>query len=292
MKKFEYTKKNDIGNRQVMLNDNYEIYEKHGITKSNIMLHYHNFYEIIHILDGTFITHIDGYEYRLKAGDFLLIDAAKLHRPNFDDEATHNNHRIILWISKDMLENLSDNNTSLKKCFSYGPAFHFPVYETRILSKLLINILIKENDYNLFGNNLLIKSYFTEFFILLSRLCIENSFTTPQNNFSYSLSDKISLYIDNNIEKNISMDELAEYVYMSKYYFLRKFKAETTITAHDFLIHKRLIKACELIDEGILVSKVYEKCGFSDYSSFFRNFKKYYGISPKEYTEKTSLIHY
>lgn len=276
----------DNENRQYMLRDNFEIYEKHGKTKANVSLHYHNFYEIIHILDGEFITSIDGYEYRLKSGDFLLIDATKIHRPSFDDENTHKNHRIVLWISREMLDSLSDKDTDLKACFTYGPAFHFPVYETRTLSKLLMNILIREKDSDIYGNTLLINSYFTEFFVLFIRLCIFNKFTKPQNNFSYSLFDKVSECIDANIDKNISIEDLASHVFLSKYYFLRKFKEENSITAHEFLTHKRLIKACELIEDGMPVSKVYEKCGFTDYSSFFRNFKSKYGISPKEYFKK------
>lgn len=275
--------------RQIMLKDNFEVYERKGVTSSNIMLHYHNFYEIIHILSGSFITSIDGYEYELHAGDFLLINLSKIHKPNFENLITHNNHRIVLWISSSMIENLSTPNFNFKDCFSYGPAFSFPKSETEILSNIILNILNNEKNSDFYANDLLLKAYFLEFFIHFSRFCISKNFKKPENNISNSLFDKVSSYIDKHISENISVSDIANHLFMSKYYFLRKFKLETSITAHEFIIHKRLIKACEFVDKGIPVSKVYELCGFKDYSSFFRNFKNKYKMSPRDYVSLKSI---
>ena len=82
-----------------------------------------------------------------------------------------------------------------------------------------------------------------------------------------------------------SLDELAEQVHMSKYHFLRKFKELTGVTVHAFVTDKRLIKACRAISEGMNISQAYQAAGFSDYSSFLRNFKNAYGISPGKYKD-------
>lgn len=70
---------------------------------------------------------------------------------------------------------------------------------------------------------------------------------------------------------------------MSKYYLMHKFKNETGYTLHNYIIQKRLFMAQELIKSGEPVTKVSSICGFNDYSSFLRSFKKLFHKSPREY---------
>lgn len=78
---------------------------------------------------------------------------------------------------------------------------------------------------------------------------------------------------------------------MSKYHFLRKFKEITGMTVHNFIVNKRIISACQAMAEGKNITESWQQTGFADYSSFLRNFRKIYGISPKEYRENNrSLI--
>ena len=70
---------------------------------------------------------------------------------------------------------------------------------------------------------------------------------------------------------------------MSKYHFLRKFKDLTGVTAHAYVMNKRLIRACELLQKGESITDVYLATGFGDYSVFLRNFKNAFGMSPREY---------
>ncbi len=275
--------------RQYMINDRYEIFEKYGVTNARVTLHYHTFYEVIHIIDGVFVTDIDGKTYHLKAGDFLLVDVTRMHRPIFDDERTHKNHRIVLWITKEMLNSLSGGEMELKGCFTGEvPAYHFPLHAQHGLSSLLKKILVCEKDDVVIGKNLLINSYMTEFFVLLNRYCITNEFSSVEQSASaFELIKKVTDYVDQHIEDVISMEELAAHVFLSKYHFLRTFKAQANITVHEFIMKKRLIKACDLMDQGMQITEVYKFCGFRDYSTFFRNFKSRFGINPGQWhTEK------
>ena len=53
-----------------------------------------------------------------------------------------------------------------------------------------------------------------------------------------------------------------------------------------YINKKRLAKAKELLKTGDPIINIYHKCGFQDYTSFFRAFKKEYNITPKEFQNK------
>ena len=60
--------------RQYMFNEDYEVYEKLGAPLGALAFHYHNFYEIIYVLEGEYSSMIENQTYHLHKGDFLLID--------------------------------------------------------------------------------------------------------------------------------------------------------------------------------------------------------------------------
>ena len=103
---------------------------------------------------------------------------------------------------------------------------------------------------------------------------------------SHPIVEQVSAYIDTHLAERITIDDLAEQVHMSKYYFLRKFKELTGVTVHNYIIDKRLIKACEALHSGVNVTECWRMTGFSDYTSFLRNFREAFGISPGNYRKQ------
>ena len=87
-------------------------------------------------------------------------------------------------------------------------------------------------------------------------------------------------YINENLLKELSVEELAEHVYLSKFHFMRLFKAQTGTSVHAYVRQKRLLCAARLIREGSGVQEAAARSGFGDYSAFHRAFKESFGISP------------
>ena len=102
--------------------------------------------------------------------------------------------------------------------------------------------------------------------------------------------DEALRYINNNLASELSVDSLANMCYLSRYYFMRRFKESTGYTVHNYICHKRLSAAAELLEEGVGVTEAAGKVGFSEYSSFLRAFKKVYSITPSEFVQRREKL--
>lgn len=276
--------------RQYMINEHYEVYEKHGAPTGALAFHYHNFYEIIYVLEGEYSSLLENQMYHLKKGDFLLIDCNIMHRYHPMAEKDASSKRIILWITKTMLEKLSDGSSDLSACFSGGEscAYHFPVYYEEMLRGYLMKLAMSElvDGQQPGSKEVMDRGHLTLFFAYLNLLCSRKEYWfKEEETTSHPLVEAISSYIEAHIQENITVDDLAGHAHMSKYHFLRKFKELTGTTAHAFLIDKRLLHAVEGLRKGKAITQVWQDAGFTDYSSFLRNFKSTFGVSPGKYRE-------
>ncbi len=276
--------------RQYMIKENYEIYEKQGAPIGAATFHYHNFYEMIYVLEGEYTSLIENQMYYLKKGDFLLIDTNVMHRYYHIENKHDSSKRIILWISKNILEYLSDGIMDLSACFheSTSCAYRFPSYYEEMLRGFLMKLVMSEliEDQSEVSKEIMDRGYLTLLFGYLNILCTRSEYLfKEEETSSHPLVATVSSYIDKHLQENITVDELAREVHMSKYHFLRKFKDLTGVTVHAFIIDKRLIHAVEDLKAGKNITQVYQNAGFSDYSSFLRNFRKTFGVSPGKYHE-------
>ncbi|QUI22745.1 helix-turn-helix transcriptional regulator [Vallitalea pronyensis] len=95
---------------------------------------------------------------------------------------------------------------------------------------------------------------------------------------------KILKYIDTNYINNVTIDELAEHVFMHPNYFFRFFKKNTGETPIHYINNKRINKAKYILSTTkYTVDEVSKMVGFHDSSYFYRVFKKWVGITPIEY---------
>lgn len=276
--------------RQYMIDEHYEVYEKQGAPLGAITFHYHSFYEIIYVLEGEYSSMIENKIYHLKKGDFLLIDRNVMHKYQYEEDKQDKSRRIILWITKEMLDSLSEGEMDLSACFYRHDscAYHFPIYYDEQLRGYLLRLAMSEcPGMELPGSkDVLDRGYLILFFVYLNGLCSRTEYLFgSEETVSNPLVERVSAYIDEHIGESILVEELAEQVHMSKYHFLRKFKELTGVTAHTFITNKRLIRACEGLKQGKDIKSVYQETGFSDYSSFLRNFKSTFGVAPGKYKE-------
>ena len=93
-------------------------------------------------------------------------------------------------------------------------------------------------------------------------------------------------FLDEHFTEKISLDELANLFYISKYHMMRQFRAQTGYTIHGYLTGKRLMFARAMIAAGTPVLQASEESGFGDYSAFLRAYRKQFGQSPRASCQK------
>lgn len=277
--------------RQYMIHEGYEVYEKQGAPLGAITFHYHSFYEIIYVLEGEYSSMLENQTYHMKKGDFLLIDCNVMHKYHFVEKKHDSSRRIILWITREMLQNLSGGGVDLGACFrgQSSRAYHFPIYYEEMLRGYLLKLVMEElpDVPSPEAKQVLDRGYLTLFFGYLNALCLRREYGFSQEDMVFHpMVEQVADYIEQHIREGISVEELAGWVHMSKYHFLRKFKEQTGVTVHNFVLNKRLIRAGEELLQGKSLTEAWQDSGFTDYSSLLRNFKKAFGVSPGKYREQ------
>ncbi len=94
-------------------------------------------------------------------------------------------------------------------------------------------------------------------------------------------------YINDNFQKDISLDDVSRVVNISPYYFSKIFKEENGLNFIEYLTNVRIDKAKKLLeDSNLSIKEICLSCGYTDPNYFSRSFKKNVGVTPTEYKEK------
>ena len=78
----------------------------------------------------------------------------------------------------------------------------------------------------------------------------------------------------------MTLDQLSDRFYISKHHLNKVFRRATGTTVFDYLLHKRIVLAQELLIDGLSAQEAAARTGFGDYSSFYRSYRRILGHSP------------
>lgn len=273
--------------RQYMLSKDFEIYYYSDSHFEGVLTHDHNYYEFYFFLEGDITMHIDGKGHNLKTGDMILIP------PNVSHYTITKNkdkpyRRFVFWITQEYYEQLlaisADygyliDHVSKTKRYRY----HYDTVGFNTLQAKVFQI-IEEIHGERFGKEAKIAICINDLMLYLNRSVHEMLNPRPQRE-EHSLYRGLIYFIEQHLDEELSLDRLAKEFYVSKYHIAHVFKEYFGLSVHQYIMKKRLIKCRDAILSHTSISEAYLMYGFKDYSSFFRAFKKEYGMSPKEYKE-------
>jgi two-component system, response regulator YesN len=91
-------------------------------------------------------------------------------------------------------------------------------------------------------------------------------------------------YVDENFTAKINLTAAAEKACLSRFHFSRAFKTATNMTYQDYVTHRRVYKAKELLkDPSLSITEIAHFVGYSELNNLVRNFKKQTGLTPSEF---------
>jgi AraC-like DNA-binding protein/mannose-6-phosphate isomerase-like protein (cupin superfamily) len=275
-----------VNTKRGFLNEDFQFFHLKDQRNMEFEFHHHEFNKIIIFISGNVTYLIEGKAYKLRPWDILFVSNSEIHKPVIDYSKPY--ERIVIWVNSGFLEKHNSNDCNLLASFDLAAAQKFNML--RLNSELLINIKLilsqledecKSSD---FGSDILKNSLILQFLVSLNRLYMGMEDNRGISDIEYDENIGAILdYINENISEELSIDNLASRFYMSKYYLMHKFKKQTGYTIHNYILQKRLILSNSLIKSGKSITEVCAECGFYDYSTFFRAFKKMFGVSPKKH---------
>ncbi len=249
------------------LKEDFRLFHINDQTKKDFSYHYHDFHKIIVFISGKVTYHIEGKAYHLKPRDILLVSQGAIHKPEIDPSVPY--ERYIFWIRDDL------SCQELNTCFQKANDRSFNLVRADSALQERLKDLLPEIEQTLqnkhFGDTVLRNALFTQFMIYINRIFLRTSSSPDKKTYSSDTQvEQLLKYINRNLSENLSIDQLANRFFFSKYHMMRKFKNETGYTIHNYITSKRLLMARSLISQGMPVMKAAQASGFHDYTTFVR----------------------
>lgn len=270
-----------------MLSRDFEIYYYSDQRVTPVRPHTHNYYEFYFFLQGDVSIHVGDTSYPIRPDSFLVIPPDISHYPEFGTD-TIPYQRFILWISREYMEHLWQASADFRYLIDLASQSHHYLSQVDSISFREIQsqlfLLIEEIRGNRFGRVSQISLQIDTLLLYLNRL-VHDQQSLPRTTEERAMVPAICDYINTHIEEPLSLDRLSQEFFLSKFHISHTFQDEMGISIHQFILKKRLRLCRDAILSGMSISQAYELYGFRDYSSFYRSFKKEYGISPKEYRD-------
>lgn len=271
--------------RQSMHAEDFEVHYYSDLHFRSVDVHAHNHYEIYLFVEGIVEMEIEDQRLTLNPGDTIILPPGVAHRAEIKSEEVPY-RRYVCWLSKEycsrLFQQAPNEHFLLQRVVTqHKYVYHFTVLAFNALQNKLFALLDAIHSAR-FAREAQIKICMADFLICLNRAAYEQEHPrVKRQNQSYY--EAITGYIDAHIEEPLPLERLAREFYISKYYIAHLFQESVGMSIHQYIIKKRLAACCDAIRNGTAISKVYALCGFREYSSFYRAFKKEYGMSPSEY---------
>ena len=233
------------------------------------------------LLSGSVDYLVEEQRYTLAPWSVLLVRHHTIHKAVIDRAVPYD--RVIVYLDRRFFER-SAPGVGLMDCFDWadqsGQYLLTPDEEQKkALAEAMTSYEALIGDRQL-GAQMLRDSCISRLLVHVNRLSVSASLPRGADTASDPKIAQVLSYINEHLAADLSVEKLCEQVFLSRYHFMRLFKAQTSMTVHAYVRQKRLIQAARLIREGTPAVRAAAESGFADYSAFHRAFREVFGTSP------------
>lgn len=231
----------------------------------DINLHNHNSYEIVYYVRGAGKTTINGYTYKYYAGTFSVT------LPNNYHNESHEEYTEVIYINFDC-SNLPFE--LLNGVYSDSP------------SKVIYNLMKKMKQ------EMIAKEIYYEYKLelLIQELLLEFNRIIEKKNARTEWLDYVVTFIDENYNNEINMKTLADLSGYSYHRFRHLFKEKIGLSPVGYILKRKIENSKDkLANSNFSITEVASICGFSNSCQFTTLFKKFTGVTPREYRKNNKI---
>ena len=254
--------------------------------------HTHEFIEIVYILSGTGKEWIDGKEYPVSDGSLMFINYGQTHAFCADREMVYYNILLEPEAVSEKIIN-ADNAFAILSLTAFSdfsladtsnPFVSFSCAEREKLEYVLCE-MYREYQSSDSGRATVLKSYLSILLAYIFRKML------PGGDRADAAPSEMLRYIETHFNENLTLSALAKKCFYSPKYFSRVFKERYGITVSEYIQKKRMEKGRELLENtDRTVEEISCMVGYCDATHFYKYFKRFYGITPKEHRKNKAKI--
>ena len=247
--------------------------------------HSHDSYELFVPLTDALGFEVEDYHYTVRRGDLLILPPNVIHRlivkesksleylyVQFTPHVIPDNHELKKAVN-DLFHGQPKGEQSMRRLsgerFSYVHAGvkRLCLSEDRKVHEQFFSILFP-----------LLQE------ILLYGIPVNGAYdrVIREDRSHHSLTDQIIEYVSRHYAEIQDISFVSEVFHYSAVHVNTLIKARLNVSLWQYVLHIRLDRACDMLVSGTHAGDVALSCGFKDYSTFYRMFKKCYGITPTE----------
>ncbi len=244
---------------------------KEIITFDDYKEHFHIVYEFLLFINGNLEYVIENQKYKLKPYDLLLIKPGQHHYVNFQSTGLY--ERFVINFEKSLVPlHIAASFNQKEQCISIKDT---PLLELFDRFDLYRETFDGEDLYEVS------KGLITEIIIYFNKFAPDLKDVSLKQYVNPIIHEVIN-YISLNIDKDLSIKTICNHFNVSQSYLCNTFRESMQVNISKYIRSKRVILAHSYILRGEKPTEVYEKCGFVDYSTFYRSYQKIMGFPPSK----------
>lgn len=265
--------------------------EEEGPHPTNPYDYYDDTYTITAVFQGEGICYIEGNANALQPGTIVAMSPEEIRSFRLKQTGCH--ERLSLYFSGSVLSPLWDYELPLLQVFrAHAPGSGNRYTQDRydaatvipILEKLR-GIITEEGDH--------LKEPRAHLLILELLFALYDAGNVQPETAAGIAQDRkiaeICKFIKEHLEEDLSYERLQKQFLVSRYQLTEIFRRNTGMPLTEYIIYKRLMQAMSKIRNGEGMENAAYQAGFRTYSHFYREFKKHYKMSPKQYCAERDL---
>ncbi len=262
------------------LNEDFRMFHIRDKRDVKFDFHFHSFNKAIIFLSGRTTYYVEDKAYYLRPWDVVLINHDQVHRPVIAPDEIYD--RVIFYVNPAYL----DREAPLTDMFERAEQARYNIIRPDARERLALSEMYVTLEGELknpqFGADALKAALMSQIMITLNRVSLRGTALGEQNYVADPKISEIVGYILANLSGELLIDKLAERFFVSPSFLMHRFREVTGYSPHNYITIKRMAHASELMRAGTSATEAAKLCGYADYSSFSRAYRKQYGVSPTQ----------